>query len=52
MYSKTENIGNIEIITWAFEKGYNLSSTNMKEGIHISIAEIKKMSLHKSINYL
>ena len=50
MYSKAEdidNIDNIEIITWAFEKGYNLGGTDMKEGIHINIAEIKKYFLQE-----
>jgi hypothetical protein len=45
--SNTKNISNIEVINWAFEKGYRLASADMKDGIHINFTEIGKYFLHK-----
>jgi hypothetical protein len=38
---------NIEIIKWAFEKGYRLASADMKEGIHIDFSEIENFFLRE-----
>ena len=36
---------NIEVIKWAFEKGYRLGSDDSKDGIHINFLEIEKYFL-------
>lgn len=41
------NKNNIEVIKWAFEKGYRLASADMKEGIHIDFSEIEKFFLRE-----
>lgn len=41
----TKSICNIEIIKWAFEKGYRLASADMKDGIHINFSETEKFFL-------
>ena len=45
------NINNIDIIKWAFEKGYLLGQTNMKEGAHIDFPEIKKHFIYELSEY-
>jgi len=45
--SSTKNISNIEIIKWAFEKGYQLASADMKEGVYIEFSETEKYFLNE-----
>lgn len=47
MYRDTANGKNIELIMWAFEKGYHMGSTDAKEGVHINFAEIQKFFLEE-----
>jgi hypothetical protein len=42
----------IEIIKWAFEKGYSLAKDDMKDGIHISLSEIRKNFLQDLVELL
>ena len=46
-----EKIDNIEIIKWAFEKGYSLGHTDLKDGIHINFTEIQKHFLNELAEY-
>ncbi|RRS10435.1 hypothetical protein EAG18_02440 [Pseudoalteromonas sp. J010] len=38
---------NVELIKWAFEKGYNLGHADIQEGIHIDFYEIEKLFLNE-----
>lgn len=41
------NINDIEIIEWAFEKGYRLACADSKDGVHIDFNETKKYFLNE-----
>jgi hypothetical protein len=44
---KTKNISDIEIIKWAFEKGYRLATGDIKDGIHIEFSAVEEYFLHQ-----
>ncbi|WDE02128.1 hypothetical protein [Thalassomonas actiniarum] len=46
-----EKIYDVEIIKWAFEKGYNLGHTDIQDGIHINFTEIQKHFLNELAEY-
>ncbi len=46
------DIENINVIEWAFEKGFNLATEDIKQGIHISFGEIKKQFLQELNEYV
>ncbi|TQV84327.1 hypothetical protein [Aliikangiella coralliicola] len=45
MYNNIEDIENIDVIKWAFKKGYDLGTNDIKEDVHISFAETQKFFL-------
>lgn len=51
MYCIMEKIDNIEIIKWAFEKGYNLGHEDIQNGIHINFIEIQTHFLNELAEY-
>lgn len=44
-----QNIEDIEIIKWAFEKGYSLGHNDMKEGIYINFKEVLEYFLEELV---
>jgi len=46
-----KKIDNLEMIKWAFQKGYQLASSDLREGIHINIYEIEKYFLNQLKEY-
>ena len=44
-------IENIEMIKWAFKKGYLLASSDLREGVHINTNEIEKYFLNELEDY-
>ncbi len=43
---------NIEVIKWAFKKGYQLGNVDMREGVHINYSETQKYFLKELTAYL
>jgi hypothetical protein len=46
-----KNIYNIDLIKWAFEKGYDLASNDVKESIHIDFTETQRYFLEELVEY-
>ena len=45
------HINNLDIIEWAFEKGYYLARDDIKESIHIDFSETQNYFLEELIEY-
>lgn len=47
MEEDIEKIENIDVIKWAFEKGYDIACSDFRDGIIISSSETKKYFLEE-----
>lgn len=49
---QVEQLENLELITWAFEHGYQQAKQDAKEGVHIELNELKKQFIEDLIQFM
>lgn len=49
--SSNSQVANVDILKWAFKKGYQLARTDTKEGIHINFIEIEQYFLDELVEF-
>ena len=49
--NNNDNIINLDVIKWAFEKGYRLACDDVKDSIHINFSEIENYFLEELIDF-